>query len=132
MQDNEPHAQLCSAPNTRGQCLRLCIFLHKHGRTQIYIKCGSTTGNCVPNSPSQPEKQDKDVGNFEERSLARNDYEINTTLLGQRDRQVANRRKAGWRMEGEPNVSRMAAKEKRRSIRDWFFRFDSMFNTSPN
>lgn len=69
----------------------------------------------VPNSPSQPEKQDKDGGNFEKRSLVRNDYKINMTLRGPRDRQVANRRNAGWRMEGEPNVSWMAAKEKRRS-----------------
>lgn len=61
----------------------------------------------VPNSPSQPEKQDEDDGNFEERSLARNDYKINTTLLRQRE-------------------------EKRRSIRDWFSSFDSVFNTCPN
>lgn len=108
-----------------------CTNTEEHrSRSNVAVPTGTVGSvlSSVPNSPSQPEKQDKDVGNFEERSLVRNDYKINTTLLGQRDRQVANRRKAGWRMEGEPNVSWMAAKEKRRSIRDWFSRFDSVFN----
>lgn len=139
MHGNEPHAQLWSAPNTHGQCLLLCIFLHEHKRTQIQIKCGSTTGNCglsveqctQQSKPTRKDDDHKDDGNFEEKSLVRNDYKINTTLLGQRDRQVVNRRKAGWRMEGEPNVSWTPAKEKRRYIRDQFPRLDSVFNTYP-
>lgn len=103
-----------------------CTNTEHRSRSSVAVPPGivGSVLSSVPNSPSQPEKQDKDVGNFEERLLVRNDYKISSTLLWRRDRQVANRRKAGWRMEGEPNVSWMAAKEKRRSMRDWFSRFD--------